>query len=116
MRCLRARVVCLRFVRAGRLLFHGSPVALTLGCAHTLLCGRFVFARVVEEQACCGRVCSVGGWVGCVRLGVCVFWVLARLLGVVGQCGPAAPLPRLACLRAHALVWACWRVREPVGG
>ena len=75
-----------------------------------------VFARVVEEQACCGRVCSVGGWGSCLRAGrvrllVFALLVLARLLGVVGQCGPAAPLPRLACLRAHALVWACWRVR-----
>lgn len=42
---------------------------------------------------------------GCLRA-----LVLACLLGVVGQCGPAAPAP-LACLRAHALAWACWRVR-----
>ena len=80
----------------------------------------------VLAEACCGRVCSRVAGVGCLRycpcslvvfacFGVCarlgvVFGVCARL-GVVGQCGPAAPLPRLACLRAHALVWACWRVR-----
>lgn len=40
----------------------------------------------------------------CVRLLVFALLVLACLLGVVGQCGPAAPCP--ACLRAHALVWA----------
>ena len=43
------------------------------------------------------------------------FWclralVLACLLGVVGQCGPAAPAP-LAWLVLTPLVWACWRVR-----
>ena len=73
-----------------------------------------VFARVVEEQACCGRVClRVAGFRVYARgvfVWVFALLVLARLLGVVGQCGPAA-LPRLACLRAHALVWACWRVR-----
>lgn len=74
-----------------------------------------VFARVVEEQACCGRVCL---WVAGVRVyarGVFV-WVFA-LLGVGalvwwwGSVVPPPPLSRLACLRAHALVWACWRVR-----
>lgn len=47
-----------------------------------------------------------GGWGSClragrVRAGVCVL-ACVRFGGVVGQCGPAAPLPRLACLRAHA--------------
>ena len=74
---------------AGRLLFHGSPVALTLGCAHTLLCGRFL--------------CSRGWWKSRLAVGVFARWVvgfrvyargvfvwvfallvLARLLGVVG--------------------------------
>ena len=101
MRCLRARVVCLRFVRAGRLLFHGSPVALTLGCAHTLLCGRFVFARVVEEQACVGVFAR--GWLGCAFLcspfGVCVGGVGA----LVGWWDNRVPPPLApACLRAHA--------------
>lgn len=48
-----------------------------------------------------------GGWglvftlLVCSPFGVCVFWVLARLLGVVGQCGPAAPCPGLlACSRS----------------
>ena len=61
-------------------------------------------------------------WVAGVRVyarGVFV-WVFAllgvgALVGVVGRCGPAAPLPRLACLCAHALVWACWRVRCSLG-
>lgn len=42
-----------------------------------------------------------------------------RLLGVVGQCGPAAPLPRLLACVLTPLVWACWRVRGaacPMGG
>lgn len=127
MRCLRARVVCLRFVRAGRLLFHGSPVALTLGCAHTLLCGRFVFARVVEKQACCGRVCSVGGWGSCLRAGrvrllVFALLVLARLLGVVGQCGCVRPSLRSLPsggwgFGAHAFgVGAVLRARWAEGG
>lgn len=51
-----------------------------------------VFARWVAGVACLRA--------GRVRVGVCVFWVLACLLGVVGQCGPAAPLPRLVCLLA----------------
>lgn len=95
-------------------------------CAHTWLRPHatvwafLVFARVVEKQACCGRVCLRVAGVRVYARGVFV-WVFAlsgcwRFGGVVGQCGPAAPLPRLACLRAHALVWACWRVREPVGG
>lgn len=69
-----------------------------------------------------GRV--VGVWClryWCVRLLVFALLVLARLLGVVGQCGPAAPCPCSAWLvGAHALVWAaCWRVRGsvyPMGG
>ena len=38
---------------------------------------------------------------GCLRA-----LVLARLLGVVGQCGPAAPLAPACLVGAHALVWA----------
>lgn len=57
-----------------------------------------VFARVVEEQACCGRVCSLVAGFRVYARGVFAFWclralVLACLLGVVGQCGPAAPAP-----------------------
>lgn len=112
---LRARVGRLRFVRAGRLLFHGSPLALTLGCAHTLLCGRFVFARVVEEQACVGVFAQVG-WLGWVFALLPVFaWVFAlacvRSPGGGGTVWSRPPLAPLAWLRAHALVWACWRVR-----
>ena len=75
-----------------------------------------VFARVVEEQACCGRVCLVGGGVwclrlGCVRLLVFALLVLARFGGVVGAVWSLPPLSRLAWLRVHALVLACWRVR-----
>ena len=52
----------------------------------------------------------------CSLFGVCVFLVLACLLGVVGRCGSAVPFLLWlgwlrACLLAHALVWACWRVR-----
>ena len=118
-RCLRARVGRLRFVRAGRLLFHGSPVALTLGCAHTLLCGRFVFARVVEEQACCGRVCLRVAGFRVYAGGVFAFWCLRfwcwRFGGVVGQCGPAAPLPRLLACVLTLWCGRCWRVRCSLG-
>ena len=62
------------------------------------------------------------GWLGFVfTRGACSCGCL-RFLGVGALVGwwdsvaASAPLPRLACLRAHALVWACWRVREPVGG
>lgn len=55
----------------------------------------------------------------CVRLLVFALLVLARLLGVVGQCGPAAPCPCSAWLvGAHALVWAaltCARFCVPDG-
>ena len=46
----------------------------------------------------------------CSPFGVCAFGVGALAWGGGGSVVPAA-LPRLACLRAHALVWACWRVR-----
>ena len=118
------RRASLRFVRAGRLLFHGSPLALTLGCAHTLLCGRFLCSRgcwksrlVVGVFAC--------GWLGfvftrgaCSPFGVCAFGVGALDWGggTVWSRRPFAPLAcLLACLRAHALVWACWRVRCSLG-
>lgn len=74
-----------------------------------------VFAWVVEEQACCGRVClwvvGFGVYVRGVFVWVFAFLVLACLFGVVGRCGSAAPLFRLVCLRVRALVWVCWRVR-----
>lgn len=57
-----------------------------------------VFARWVAGVWCLRA--------GRVRVGVWAFLVLVRLLGVVGQCGPAASLPWLACLRARALAWA----------
>ena len=52
-----------------------------------------------------------GGWglafaFGLCSLGVFVCLFVCVRVGVVGQCGPAALLLRLACLRAHALVWA----------
>ena len=61
-------------------------------CAHTWLrphatvWALLVFARVVEEQACCGRVClRVVGFDVCatarVRVGVCAFLVLALWWG-----------------------------------
>lgn len=96
---------------------HAGPPALTLG-APTRYCVGALCVRLGAclVGACCGRVClRVAGFRVYAR-GVFV-WVFACLLvcvrlGVVGQCGPAAPpLLRLACLRAHALVWACWRVR-----
>lgn len=88
--------------------------------AHALWRGRFVFARVGLHLlwACL----LAGGLVfafGVCSLGVFACLLVCARLGVVGQCGPAAPFAPLACLRAHALVWACWRVRGsacPMGG
>ena len=103
------RRASLRFVRAGRLLFHGSPLALTLGCAHTLLCGRFLCSRgwwksrlVVGVFAC--------GWLGFVfTRGACSCGCLrALVLAQVcwGWWDSVVPPPLcpglLACLRAHA--------------
>ena len=115
-RCLRARVGRLRFVRAGRLLFHGSPVALTLGCAYTLLCGRFVFARVVEGAGLLWACLLAGGWVsclrwGCVRLLVFAFLVLAFWWGggtVWSRRPPLfCPACLLVCLRFGVGLLAC---------
>jgi len=116
-RCLRARpcgfrLLCFLPVAC----FSTGPLLRShLVRPHVTVWALLVFARVVAAWACCGRVCSVGGWVGCLRYCPCScgclrFWCWRACLGVVGQCGPAA-LPRLACLRVHALVWACWRVR-----
>ena len=79
---------------------------------HVTVWALLVFARVVAAWACCGRVCSVGGWVGCLRYCPCslgVFalsWCWRACLGWWGSVAASAPLPRLACLRVHALVWA----------
>ena len=40
-------------------------------------------------------------------------WVVCACLGVVGRCGPAVPLLRLACLRVRALVWALLACAAP---
>ena len=81
-------------------------------CAHTWLRPHatvwafLVFARVVEEQACCGRVCSVGGWGlvfargACSPFGVCVFWCWRACLGWWGSVVPPPPFAPLACLLA----------------
>lgn len=80
--------------------------ALTLPCLPTRCgVGAKVFARVGLHLlwACL----LAGGW-GLVFALLPVFvWVFACLLGVVGQCGPAAPLPRLACLFACVLTPWC---------
>ena len=130
-RCLRARLVCacpacpplwgfrlLCFMPVAPARARGSSCAYT-SCLPTrsgvgALCVRLGACLV---GACCGRVClRVAGFRVYAR-GVFAFWclralVLACLLGVVGQCGPAAPAP-LAWLVLTPLVWACWRVRRP---
>ena len=98
---------------------HAGPPSLThLACPRALAWALFVFAW---GRALLGLVVGVFacGWLGfvftrgaCSPFGVCAFLVLACLLGVAGAVWLRPPaLPRLACLRAHALVWACWRVR-----
>lgn len=100
---------------------HAGPPALThLACPRALAWALFVFAW---GRALLGLVVGVFacGWLGFVfTRGACslvvfaCFGVCARL-GVVGQSLSRRSCP--ACLvGAHALVWACWRVREPVGG
>ena len=66
------------------------------------------------------------GWLGFVfTRGACSFGCLRACLcalawGWWGSVVPPPPCPGLlACLRAHALVWVCWRVRGsacPMGG
>lgn len=62
-----------------------------------------------------------GGWVALFRVRLLVFAFLgvgAGLLGVVGQCGPAAPVP-LAWLVLTRPCGRCWRVLGaacPMGG
>lgn len=130
-RCLRARVGRLRFVRAGRLLFHGSPLALTLGCAHTLLCGRSCVRAGGGRAGLLWACLLAGGWVGCLRLGCvrlgCLRACLCARLGVVGRfCVPPPRLFSLAALGwvgfwcSHFGVWALgrarWLVRGGLGG
>lgn len=87
---------------------------------HVTVWALLVFARVVAAWACCGRVCSVGGW-GCVfASGACSCGCL-RFLGVgalVGWWGAFVSrrpfcLGLLACLLACSRLWCgrCWRVR-----
>ena len=99
-----------------------------LVCPHVLVWARSLCSLGgVLAEACCGRVCSrVAGFRVYAR-GVFAFWCLRALVCALAwgwwdnHC-PAAPAPLaclLACLRAHALVWACWRVRGaacPMGG
>lgn len=123
-RCLRARVGRLRFVRAGRPLLPRVPALTHLACpralAWALLC-----LRGGGSLGLLWACLLAGGWVSClragrVRLGVCVL-ACVRSLGGGGAVWSRRPLcpGLLACLRAHALVWACWRVRGsacPMGG
>ena len=99
-------------------------------CAHTWLrphvtvWALLVFARVVEEQACCGRVCLRVAEFRVYARGVFV-WVFACFgvcaSGVVGQCGPAAPCPAFFgwCSRSGVGLLACavvLRARWAEGG
>lgn len=77
--------------------------------AHALWRGRFVFARVGQHLL---WACLLGGWLSfvftrgaCSPFGVCVL-ACVRSLGGGGTVWSRRPLPRLACLRAHALAWA----------
>ena len=82
----------------------------------------FVFARVVEERACCGCVCLwVAGFRVCawgVFVWVFVLLVLACLLGVVGGCGSVVLLGfACLCVRAFGVgLLACARLLCGVGG
>ena len=101
-------------------------------CAHTsclptrcgvgALCVRLGACLV---GACCGRVCSVGGWGlvfafgACSPFGVCVLWCW-RFGGVVGQCGCVRPFAS-ACLLACSRLWCglvgvCAAAACPMGG
>ena len=67
--------------------------------------------------------CLLGGWLGFVfTRGACSCGCLRACLcalawGWWGVVCPAAPARAclLACLLAHALAWACWRVRRSLG-
>ena len=104
------RRVSLRFVRAGRLCKYAGSRAHTWLRPHAAVWARSLCSLGgVLAEACCGRVCSVGGWVWCLRycpcspFGVCAFGVGA----LVGWWDSSVSPPRFfACLRAHALVWA----------
>ena len=105
-------------LRAGRLLFHGSPVALAhFACPHVTVWALLVFARVVEEQALLWACLLVGGWVGCLRAGRVRLLVFAFLgVGVLAWGSVAASAPFLLCLLACSRFWCGrGRVRERVG-
>lgn len=111
---LRARVVGLRFVLAGRLCKYAGSRAHTW-CAHTLLCGHVpcvrlgacllrlvvgVFARWVVGLGVCATAR--------VRVGVCAFGVGA----LVGWWDSSVSPPRLfACLALTSWRGLLWRVR-----
>lgn len=125
-RCLRARLVCAcpacPPLWGFRLLCFMPGCCPTVLRSHFLACPRAVaWARKclrVWGCTCCGRVCLrvAGVWClrycpcscGCLRACLCA---LAWGCGAVWSRRPFAPACLLACLRAHALVWACWRVR-----
>jgi len=129
-RGLRARLVCAcpacPPLWGFRLLCFMPGCSPTVLRSHFLACPRAVaWARKclrVWGCTCCGRVCLrvVGVWclrLGCVRLGCLRFLGVGALAwggGAVWSRRPPCP-GLLACLRAHALVWACWRVRCSLG-
>ena len=104
MRCLRARVGRLRFVRAGRPLLPRVPALTHLACpralAWALLC-----LRGGGSLGLLWACLLAGGWVSClragrVRLGVCVLACVRSLGGggAVWSRRPLAPACLLACV------------------
>lgn len=129
-RCLRARVGRLRFVRAGRPLLPRVPALTHLACPRALVWA-LLCLRGGGSLGLLWACLLAGGWVSClragrVRLGVCVL-ACVRSLGGGGTWVVSPPcLFSLAALGwvgfwcSHFGVWALgrarWLVRGGLGG